>query len=72
MSFEIMGSFREKEWNVQDWSAYSPDLNPIENNRAILKQPLPKQNFFCENLEKNVRNLDQTWRIRRQELVWKL
>ena len=43
---KIIGNFfREKEWKVLEWPAYSPDLSPIENLWAILKQRLRKQNL---------------------------
>ena len=38
--------FQVKEWNVLEWPAYSPDLNPTENLWAILKQRLRKQSFL--------------------------
>ena len=37
-----------------EWPARSPDLNPIENLCAILKQWLRKQTVFWENLEEKV------------------
>ena len=50
---KIIGNFlQENEWEVLEWPAYSPDLNPIENLWAILKQQLRKQTVFWENLEK--------------------
>ena len=52
---KIIGNFfQENEWEVLEWPAYSPDLNPIENLWAILKQRLRKQTFFWENLEEKV------------------
>ena len=37
---------QENEWKVLEWPAYSPDLKPIENLWAILKQRLQKQTVF--------------------------
>ena len=38
---KIIGNFFQKnEWEVLEWPAYSPNLNPIENLWAILKQRL--------------------------------
>ena len=38
---KIIGNlFQQNEWKVLEWPAYSPDLNPIENLLAILKQRL--------------------------------
>ena len=49
---KIIGNFfPENEWEVLEWPAYSPDLNPIENVRAILKQRLRKETVFWEDLE---------------------
>ena len=44
---KIIGNFfQENEWKVLERPAYSPDLNPIENLCAILKQRLQKHNFL--------------------------
>ena len=38
---KIIGNFfRENEWRVLEWPAYSPDLSAIVNLWAILKQRL--------------------------------
>ena len=44
----------QKQWEVLDWPAYSPDLNPIENIRAIFKKSLRGQIGTRENLEEKV------------------
>ena len=50
---KIIGNFfQENEWKVLEWPAYSPDVNPVENFLAILKQQLRKQTVFWKNLEK--------------------
>ena len=46
--------FQENEWKVLQWPEYSPDLNPIENLRAILKQRLRKHTVFWENLKEKL------------------
>ena len=52
---KIIGNFVEKnEWKALEWAAYSPDLNPIENLWAIVKQQFKKQAVFRENLEEKV------------------
>ena len=53
-SISIGNFFQENEWEVLEWPAYSPDLNPIETLWAILKQQLRKQTVFWENLEEKV------------------
>ena len=44
----------QKQWEVLDSPAYSPDLNPIENIWAILKKSLRGQIVTWENLEEKV------------------
>ena len=52
---KIIGNFfQENEWEVLEWPAYSPDLNPIDNLWAILKQRLRKRTVLWENLEEKV------------------
>ena len=46
--------FQENEWAVLEWPVYSPDLNPIGNLGAILKQRLRNRQFFPENLEEEL------------------
>ena len=51
--------FKEKEQELLEWPANCPDLNPIENLWAIMKQELRNQTALQENLEK-CRNLIQS------------
>ena len=52
---EVVRNFlAQKQWEVLDWPAYSPDLNPIENIRAIFKKSLRGQIVTWENLEEKV------------------
>ena len=51
---KLSAFFPKKPWKVLELPAYSPDLNPIENLWAILKQRLRKQAVFWENLEEKV------------------
>ena len=53
----IKNFFRENEWEVLDWTPYSPDLNNIENLWAIVKKRLAKQSVSWENLEKKVQEI---------------
>ena len=55
---QIIGNFfQENEWNVLEWPAYSPDLNPIKNLWAILKQRLREQTVFWKKLEEKVNEI---------------
>ena len=58
----------ENSREILDWPAYSPDLNPIENLWAIIKERLRKQTVSWENLEKIV----EIWNNIDQETVAKL
>ena len=42
----VMQKLRELGWEVLDWPPYSPDLNPIENLWAILKNRLYGESCF--------------------------
>ena len=65
--------FQENEWKVLEWPAYSPDLNPIENFWAILKQQLRKQTAFLGKFRrKGVWILECNWPRLREKPVWKL
>ena len=68
----IANFFQENEWKVIEWPAYKPDLNPIEDLRAILKQQLRKQTVFLGKFRKSVWNLERNWRRRREKPLWKL
>ena len=58
-----MEYFAENSWKISDYLAYSPDLNPIENLWAIIKERLRKQTDSRENLEEQLleilNNIDQ-------------
>jgi len=47
---------------VLDWPAQSPDLNPIENLWAIIKQHIRKQKKTAENLVELKRCVKAAWR----------
>ena len=52
---EVVRNFlAQEQWEVLDWPAYSPDLNPIENILAIFKKSLRGQIVTWENLEENL------------------
>ena len=52
---EVVRNFlAQEQWEVLDWPAYSPDLNPIENIWAIFKKNLRGQIVTWENLEEKV------------------
>ena len=52
---EVVRNFlAQKQREVLDWPAYSPDLHPIETIWAILKQSLRGQIVTWENLEEKV------------------
>ena len=56
---KLSAFFPKKPWKVLELPAYSPDLNPIENLWAILKQRLRKQAVFLGKFgRKSVRNLE--------------
>ena len=48
----VKKQFQENKVNVLDWPSQSPDLNPIENLWAILKQNIGNREF---------KNKDQLW-----------
>ena len=52
---EVVRNFlAQKQWEVLDWPAYSPDLNPIENIWASFKKSSRGQIVTWENLEEKV------------------
>ena len=54
----IVNFSQEKEWRALDWLACSPDLDPIQNLWAVVKQQLRKQSFF-EKFRKSVAKVDR-------------
>ena len=55
---EVVRKFlAQEQWELLDWPAYSPDLNPIENIWAIFKKSLRGQIVTWENLEEKVMEL---------------
>ena len=53
-SEDVCNFLAQKQWEVLDWPAYSPDLNPIENIWVIFKKSLRGQNIIWENVEEKV------------------
>ena len=52
---EVVRKFlAQKQWEVLNWPAYNPDLNPIENIWAIFQKRLRGQIVTWENLEEKV------------------
>ena len=44
---EVVRNFlAQKQWEVLDWPAYSPDLNPIENIWAISRKKLAMSDCY--------------------------
>ena len=44
---EVVRNFlAQEQWEVLDWPAYSPDLNPIENIWAIFKKKLARSDCY--------------------------
>ena len=61
--------YLEKSIKVIDWPPYSPDLNPIENIWAIMKQKLEGRKFATITSLKN--ELYKIWGILEEGLVKK-
>ena len=50
--------FEEEERELPEWSSNSPDLNPIKNLWAIVKQALQKPRDRQEKMEANRQKID--------------
>ena len=66
---EALEFYLEKNIKVIDWPPYSPDLNPIENIWAIMKQKIEGRKFATMTSLKN--ELYNIWGILEEGLVKK-
>ena len=64
---KIIGNFfQENEWRVLEWPAYSPDLSPIENLLAILKQLVE----VFEEMERDLKKYKNLSSDKRSLMFW--
>lgn len=56
----VMDYFRSNKINLLDWLGNSPDITPIENVWAVLKQELSKRNVT--NKEDLIKNIKDVWK----------
>ena len=64
----VQEALEEVAFEVLDWPAYSPDLNPIENLWHILKERIHHQNPLLATLNSNAASLEAL--VRAANTVW--